>query len=169
MMALPLKATDQANDDTGRGFPGSSWTGHKVGTRAGVITIFERAIRTGRRFTLAERALMTACEFWVLAMSRELHTRTSPGAIAMLRFVALAYDSIGAAGVAETLLDAHRDLMAIQYAANRRQRLIQLEDQLLLSSNAVDALLERVATELAAAYVVAKTNRVQHATRSSAV
>jgi hypothetical protein len=168
MMALPLKQPERASDDTNRGFPRSSWNGHRVDTRAGLITIFQCAMRTGRQFTLPQRALMTACKFWVLAMRRELHLRTSPRAIAALEFAGIAYDSIGVPGVAEALRDAHRDLIVIQRTANRRQRLTQLEDQLLLSANAVDTLLERVATELAATDVVTEADRDRSATSSHA-
>jgi hypothetical protein len=123
--------------------------GHRPGTRARLIAIFERAMSAGGTVTLQERGFVTACEFWVLAMSSELHTRTGPRAIARLEAAAIFYGSIGAPAVAEALRDAHRDLVSRQAAVHRRRRLTQLEAELLQWADEVDGLLERLANQLA--------------------
>jgi hypothetical protein len=131
--------------------PCQLWAGHLPGTRARLIEILERVVRGDCDFTLGERVFVMACEFWVLAMNRELHQYATLGAVAKLQFAAIAYDSIGAAGVAGAVHAAHGDLVRPQTQAQRKRRLTMLEARLLLSAEPVDALLARAARELATA------------------
>jgi hypothetical protein len=140
---------------TNQGLRATAWIGHSPGTSARLTTILERVVQGSNDFTLQERIFVTACEFWVLAMHRELHARTELKAIGKLRFASRVFDAIGAAGVAGALQSAHSDLAHPQSRALRQRRLKLLEDRLLLSADPVDALLARFAENLAASDILA--------------
>jgi hypothetical protein len=125
-----------------------AWSGHLPGTRTRLTSILERVMRGHSDFTLQERVFVTACEFWVLAMGRELHELTDPRAVARLRFAAMVYDAIGAAGVAGALHAAHGDLVHLPTRVQRQKRLKLLEERLLLSADPVDTLLARFEEQL---------------------
>jgi len=125
-----------------------AWNGHLPVTRARLTSILERVVHGAAQFTLAERVLVTACEFWALAMAGELHTQSEKTIMGKLRFAAMVYESIGADGVASALATAHGDLARMQAKLQRKQRLQQLEAELLGAAQAMDALLARFAQQL---------------------
>jgi hypothetical protein len=126
-------------------------SGHLPATRARLSAILERVGRGNNEFTLAERVFVAACEFWVLAMGRELHALTNLRAIGKLRFAAMVFEAIGAVGVAGALQAAHIDMVQLKTQAQRRGRLMLLEERLLLSREPVDILLAHLADNLASA------------------
>jgi hypothetical protein len=125
-----------------------SWTGHMPATRARLTSILERVVQGDARFTLAERVLVTACEFWALAMAGELHSQTELRAVGKLRFASTVYDAIGAGGVADELRIAHGDLSRLQTRLQRKSRLKLLEARLRVSAEPVDRLLAHLAENL---------------------
>jgi hypothetical protein len=143
--AESAKPPRERNDSHARAMP---WSGHRPGTRTRLTSILERVVRGDSDFTLQERVFVTACEFWVLAMGRELHALTDPKAVGKLRFAALVYGAIGAAGVAGALQAAHGDLVHLPTRVQRQKRLRLLEERLLLSADPVDALLARFEEQL---------------------
>jgi len=110
-------------------------------TRARLASILERVVQGDARFTLAERVLVTACEFWALAMAGELHSQTELRAIGKLRFASTVYEAIGADGVADELRIAHGDLARLQTRLQRKSRLR-------VSAEPVDQLLAQLAENL---------------------
>ena len=117
-------------------------------TRARLASILERVVQGDARFTLAERVLVTACEFWALAMAGELHSQTELRAIGKLRFASTVYEAIGADGVADELRIAHGDLARLQTRLQRKSRLKLLEARLRVSAEPVDQLLAQLAENL---------------------
>jgi hypothetical protein len=126
----------------------TSWTGHMPATRARLTSILERVVQGDARFTLAERVLVTACEFWALAMAGELHSQTELRAIGKLRFASTVYDAIGARCVADELRIAHGDMARLQTRLQRKSRLKLLEARLRVSAEPVDKLLAHLADSL---------------------
>jgi len=50
----------------------SQWNGHALVTRTKLLGILERAAGGSDDFSISERALFTACEFWAAVESRRL-------------------------------------------------------------------------------------------------
>jgi hypothetical protein len=141
---------DHVADEATAGTDTRAWRGHMPATRARLAGILERTTQGGAQFTLAERVLVTACEFWALVMAGELHTQTELRAMGKLRFAAMVYDSLGADGVAGALRVAHGDLARLQTRLQRKRRLQMLEARLMISAQPVDTLLARFAEQLGA-------------------
>jgi hypothetical protein len=144
-------------------------SGHLPATQARLYAILARVAQGRNDFTLAERVFVAACEFWVLAMGRELHALTNLRAIGKLRFAAMVYDAIGAVGVAGALQAAQGDLIQLKTQAQRRGRLMLLEEWLLLSREPVDTLLAQLADNLASAEATARPAATRSANQSPAL
>jgi hypothetical protein len=125
-----------------------AWGGHLPETRRKLLAILERVVRGDSHFTLAERGLVTACEFWALAMAGDLHRSTGSRAISRLRFISTIYAAMGAASVAAELRDAHRFLTRAHTLQQRRMRFRSLENSLRDTTDAVDALIAQFARDL---------------------
>jgi hypothetical protein len=78
----------------------SQWGGHCAVTRWRLLTILERAAGGLQDFSVAERALHMACEFWAAVESQTLQAFLGPTPAKQLRYFAIIYSAIGATEVA---------------------------------------------------------------------
>jgi hypothetical protein len=124
-----------------------SWGGHLPATQLKLLAILERVVCGDANFTLAERGLVTACEFWALAMAGDLHRSTGARAISRLRYLSTIYAALGAVSVAKDLRDAHRMLVRARTLQQRRIRFRALEDSLRGNQDSVDVLIARFARD----------------------
>jgi len=151
------RIADKAAGPASAGAGATVWSAHLPATRARLSMILERAMHGERDFTIGERMLVFACEYWVLAMGRGLHRHTDHAATAKLRCAAIVFEAIGANDVAAALTAAHEDLLYPHTARQRRLKL--LEYQLRVSADLVDALLAQFADNLATAASCAQARR----------
>lgn len=78
----------------------SQWSGHSAVTRRRLLTILERAAGGLQDFSVAERALHMACEFWAAVESQTLQVFLGPTPAKQMRYFATIYGAIGATEVA---------------------------------------------------------------------
>jgi len=126
----------------------SQWNGHALVTRRKLLSILERAAAGSDDFSISERALYTACEFWAAVESRTLQDFLGTTATSQLRYANIVYTAIGAHDIAQAL---ERTLAALADAGNENRRLqcvARLQTRLLESADPVDALIARFAQRL---------------------
>lgn len=126
----------------------SRWKGHLPMASASLPSILERAARGGSQFSLAERALFMACEFWNAIAARRLATHLGGGAIDTLRYMNIIYSGIGAPQVASAVSAAVRELEGVSSAQGRLRCLTALQERLLRIKEPVDHLIARLADSL---------------------
>ena len=126
----------------------SRWKGHLPMASASLPSILERAARGGAQFSLAERALFMACEFWSAIAARRLATHLGAGAADTLRYMNIIYSAIGAPEVASAVIVAVGELEDASSAQGRLKCLTALQDRLLRTREPVDRLIARLAESL---------------------
>jgi hypothetical protein len=141
----------------------SAWPGHRPITRTRMLGILERAVAGRNDFSLDERALCTACEFWASVAAGVLCAHLRTNAVDRLRSAAVVYSAIGASHFARLLDNALADLCYVQTSRERQLRLKLLEQQLRESTDRVDQLLAQFAETVSSPG--ASEARVLHARR----
>jgi hypothetical protein len=121
----------------------SQWSGHSAVTRMKLLEILERAGEGSDDFSMAERILYTACEFWAAVEAGTLGEFLGPRAVQQLRRSAFAYSSIGAAGVARELELTVAVLSQAGTSDGRRECIGSLQERLRQSAEPISDLIDR--------------------------
>ena len=121
------------------------WPGHLPATRKGLLPILEKAALGGTDFTVAERALFTACEFWAAAKARALSSHLGASAPEQLQCVGTIFAAIGAPRFAYEVDCTLSELPYLRSNERCEQSIKSLEGRLLLTEDPVDDLLGRFA------------------------
>ena len=126
----------------------NQWGGHSVATRRMLLTILERADEGCEDFSMAERILFTACEFWVAVEAGTLKAFLGPSAVEQLRCSAFAYSAIGAAEIAREVETALEALSLADSSGGRAQCIEQLQERLQQSADPTSDLIDRFSQRL---------------------
>lgn len=122
----------------------TAWRGHRAGTRNALIDLMTTAQSGKMRFSEAQRALFTACEFWAAFQNGSLPDYFSVDAESSLSAAEVAFSTVGLPTVA-----AHLTSARLRYKLNSpaATQLLTQELQATLSklSEPVDIVLERFA------------------------
>lgn len=124
------------------------WQGSLPLASASLISTFERAVKRGVQFSLAERALFLACEFWSAISRRRVIEHLGAGSIDALRYLSIIYSAIGAHGVVRAMVVAISELEGTSLPQTRYQYLTSLQLRLLTTPDPVDELIARFAQNL---------------------
>jgi hypothetical protein len=142
---LILKPHDVATEVGSRGLA-NNWHGHFPVTHTALLSLLNRAAAGHMEFSRVERLLCVACEFWAAVNARELDAHLSSEVGDPLRDARFAFSAIGAKYVVKILHQA-----AVEAAGSRsrrgacRQRIADIEEQLLCVPDPVDILIARFA------------------------
>jgi hypothetical protein len=126
----------------------SQWNGHALVTRTKLLGTLERAAAGSDDFSISERALYTACEFWAAVESRGLQDYLGTDAGHQLRYASIVYTAIGAHDVALALEQALAALADVGSEQLRLQCIRELQSRLLQSADPIDNLIARFAQRL---------------------
>jgi hypothetical protein len=110
--------------------------------------ILERAAGALQDYSVAERALHMACEFWAAVESQTLQAFLGPTPAKQLRYFALIYSAIGATDIARQV-DAVAD--ALRLAGTRSPcstDIAQLQERLRGTPDPLNDLIEKFAQHL---------------------
>jgi len=124
------------------------WQGSLPLASASLVSTFEAAAKRGVQFSLAERALFLACEFWNAISARRVIEHLGAGAIDALRYMSIIYSAIGAHAVARAMVLAIAELEGTSIAQTRHEHLATLQVLLLKTGDPVDELIVRFAQKL---------------------
>jgi hypothetical protein len=124
------------------------WQGHLPITSASLRSTLMRAARERLQFSSAERALFTACEFWVAVCSRQLAPHLGVGPLDALRYTSILYAALRADGVAAAIIVAINELEGTSDPQEQHQCLAKLQEQLLSTPDPVDHLIAHLAQTL---------------------
>jgi hypothetical protein len=126
----------------------AAWSGHRAGTRSALLELLTTAQSGRMRFTEAQRALFTACEFWAAFQNASLAEYLSADTEAYLRAAEAAFSAIGLPTIAASLSAARLRLTGNTPVST--QRLVQeIEVALSATNEPVDLALERFANHIA--------------------
>ena len=124
------------------------WQGSLPLASASLISIVEKAAKGGVQFSLAERALFLACEFWSAISARRVIEHLGAGSIYALRYMSIIYSAIGAHGAARAMVDAIGELEGASHPQSQHKSLASLQVSLLKTQEPVDELIARFAENL---------------------
>ncbi len=96
----------------------NQWGGHSAITRSKLLTILERAAGGCEDFSVPERVLYAACEFWSAVNARALKAFLGANAVQQLRDFAAVFGAIGAIEVVREVDEA---LEALDMAGTNSQ------------------------------------------------
>ncbi len=126
----------------------SQWGGHSAVTRRRLLTILERAAGGLQDFSVAERALRMACEFWAAVESQTLQAFLGPTPAKQLRYFAIIYGAIGATEVAREVEASAEALRLAGSGSRRAAGIAQLQERLRDSADPLNELITRFAQHL---------------------
>jgi hypothetical protein len=115
------------------------WREHLPLTSLTLLPVLES--NGGAEFSLVERALFMACEFWIAAATNTLITHLGAAPLDRLRYMGIVYSALGAPGVANAVIDAVGELKCAPTAQGRRTCLLALQDRLVGTDDPVDQLI----------------------------
>lgn len=124
------------------------WHGHLPLASLALSSVLKRATHGGAHFSPAERALFTACEFWVAVEERALVAYFGTDAAHALRNLSIVYSAVGTPNVARALIRAVCDLTDATTPMGRVKCLTALQDRLLRTMDPVDRLIAVLANAL---------------------
>ena len=124
------------------------WQGSLPLASASLLSIVEKAAKGGVQFSLAERALFLACEFWSAISARGVIEHLGAGSIDALRYMSIIYSAIGAHGAARAMVDAIGELEGASHPQSQHKSLASLQVSLLKTQEPVDELIARFAENL---------------------
>jgi hypothetical protein len=124
------------------------WQGYLPEASASLLSTFNRASRRGVQFSLAERALFMACEFWTAISERNLAAHLGADSIDALRYMSIIYSSIGAQAVVSAMGAAIVEIEGTAHQLTRNKCLAALQERLLKTQDPVDQLIARMAVKL---------------------
>ena len=107
----------------------SKWPGHRPATRGRLCAILDNAAHRPGGLSIAERALLAACDFWSAAVTQSLAWHLGANPQLRLRSVAAIYRAIGAKRAARAveftlgeLAHARNDPVMRRHGVNHRAR-----------------------------------------------
>jgi hypothetical protein len=121
----------------------SHWRGHAPSTRLMLLAILGRADEGCEDFSLAERILYTACEFWVAVETGTLKTFLGQTAAEQMRNSVFAYRAIGADEVAREVAAALGVLGLADTSGGRAACIEDLQERLRRSAEPTSDLIDR--------------------------
>jgi hypothetical protein len=121
------------------------WQEHLPVASLALSALLERAARGGAQFTAAERALFTACEFWVAVETRTLVAYLGPHDADPLRYLSIVYSAMGAHDVARMLITGVGDLGDTPTPSDRMKCLTELQERMSRTPDSVDQLITGLA------------------------
>jgi hypothetical protein len=123
------------------------WRGHPPATSAVLLELFERAAAGAIHFSLAERVLATACEFWAAAKNRTLSVHLGDTAIDKLQAAEVSFAAIGLVNIVPILLLGRIDLTRPNPPVSLHIVAGRIEDALSRTAEPVDELIAEFARE----------------------
>ena len=132
------------------GLTAGPWTGHFPCTRDRLFAILECEASGEKSFSLAERALVTICEFWSAVESRQLTWHLGDDPAERLRYVAIVCRALGAAEAAQIVEAALHRLACARTSEQRKRCVAELAVNLQQTNDPVDALISRFARDVPA-------------------
>jgi hypothetical protein len=126
----------------------ADWRGHSQVTSVALLSLLERVVAGQTEFSRAERLFCVACEFWAAVNARELDAHLSSEMGDPLSDARFAFSAIGAKYVVKILNQAAVGAAGSRSRGARRQRIADVEEQLLCASDPVDILIARFAWHL---------------------
>ena len=127
---------------------GNRWQAHLPVASQALSALLERAARGGVQFSAPERALFTACEFWVAVETRTLVAHLGPQAADALRSLSIIYAAIGAPRIARMLIAAVGEIGDTAPPSHRVECLIALQERVARTQDPVDELIAGLAHNL---------------------
>jgi hypothetical protein len=124
------------------------WQGHLPAASAALSTLLQPAGCGGAQFTAAERALFTACEFWVAVQTRTLGTYLGPLGADPMRYLSIVYAAMGAPDLARLLIAGIGGMREAATAAERLKYLAALQEHMARTQEPVDQLIAELAQSL---------------------
>jgi hypothetical protein len=122
----------------------AKWGGHKLATSAVLYSLSSAATRGGSGFSVHERVLFTACEFWAAARNSVLLEHLSlefDEPESMLRAAEQSFARIGLSSVANVLREGLLDLTRTDQALQLAQVALNIEKALACIKEPVDEIL----------------------------
>lgn len=113
------------------------------------MSILERAAVGATTFSVSERALVAACEFWAAVKARTLSSHLGATALEQLQCAGTIFRAIGAAGFAYHVDCTLGELPYLGGDKRRKQCINALESCLLRTEDPVDDLLGQFAAAVA--------------------
>jgi hypothetical protein len=110
-----------------------------------LLVILERAATGDGEFSVDERVLYMACEFWAAVCNQTLPAHLHSDIAQELRRMAIIYGTLGASDLASCLTAGAEFWRRKRPPIARRKYLHNLQKKLLDTSDAVDNLIERFA------------------------
>lgn len=121
------------------------WQGHRPAVQAALEALIEFASAGRGDASIAGRTLFTVCEFRAAIANRILGPYLSQGAVEKLTAARLAFDVIGATGVADRLSITIDGLREAPSGSATSKLVGKLQADLLKSGETLDELIERFA------------------------
>jgi len=126
----------------------SRWYGHLPLASMALSPVLNRVARTGTQFSAAERALFTACEFWVAVEGRTVAVYLGAEPAEPLRYLGIVFSALATPGVARALVRAVGEFNDATTPPQKLQCLNALQERLLRSTDLVDRAIAGLAREL---------------------
>lgn len=124
------------------------WLGHLPLASMALSPVFTHAARTATQFSAAERALFTACEFWVAVEGRTVVAYLGAEAAEPLRYLGIVFSALATPGVARALVRAVGEFKDATTPQLRLRCLHSLQERLLRTTDHVDRSIAGLAREL---------------------
>jgi hypothetical protein len=125
-----------------------TWRGHLPITYEVLLPILERAAAGETDFSRAERMLYTTCEFWAAVIAQSIAAHLGSEAMDNLGDAIVAFSTIGAEHVANTLNAVLSDLSKVTTKQGRLACFAALEHELSKTDDRVDQLIARFASDM---------------------
>jgi hypothetical protein len=125
----------------------AGWSGHRAGTHSALLELLTTAQSGRMKFSEAQRALFTACEFWAAFQNASLSEYLSADTEAYLRAAEAAFGAVGLPTIAAILTSA-RLRIADNSPVSTRQLAQEIEKALSAVNEPVDLALERFANHI---------------------
>ena len=124
------------------------WQGLLPCASLALSALLERAVRGGGQFTVAERSLFSACEFWAAVETRTVAAHLGAHAADTLRNLSIVYSAMGAHHVARVLMAGIGEIDITASPSVRFACLTALQQQMASTADPVDQLIAGLAHSL---------------------
>ena len=124
------------------------WQGHLPVASQALSSLLARAARGGVQFSAPERALFTACEFWVAVERRALPVHLGANVADPLRYQSIIFAAMGAHHVARALINGVGEFSNSATPLEGLKCLTALQERLSRTQDPVDELIAGLADSL---------------------
>jgi hypothetical protein len=125
-----------------------AWSGHHRQTSSVLLALLTDAAAGRKEFTVSERTLIFACEFWAAVMNRTLAHHLGRNTSSRLRAAEQVFSAIGAQNVATVLRQGQLELQKLSPQAGFQQMAAGMEACLARIDEPVDNLIALYAIDL---------------------